>query len=167
MLTMPPSYMEACKCNSCATYTEAKRLVDIPSAISPIGKSFTFTGLPAAKGIVSGRLACALDKGPAGSIGLHNWYQKTIKEGDILIARMTTPDVVPFMRRLRGIVTLEGGILCHAAIMAREFKIPAVVGCAKSIGTFFLGRNPSFDSTTTVTVDGGKGLVVIQRGGDN
>ena len=51
-----------------------------------------------------------------------------IKKGDILICPMTLPDYVPAMRRARAIVTNEGGITCHAAIIARELAIPCVVG---------------------------------------
>lgn len=51
-----------------------------------------------------------------------------VKEGDILVTAMTTPDFVTAMRRSAAIVTDEGGILCHAAIVSREFGIPCIVG---------------------------------------
>lgn len=50
------------------------------------------------------------------------------QEGDILVATMTTPDFVPAMRKAAAIVTDEGGIMCHAAIVAREMKKPCVIG---------------------------------------
>ncbi len=50
------------------------------------------------------------------------------KEGEILISPMTTPDFIPAMRKAAAIVTDEGGITCHAAIVARELKKPCVVG---------------------------------------
>ena len=51
-----------------------------------------------------------------------------LKKGDILITPMTTIDYVPYLDKASAIVTDEGGIACHAAIVAREFKIPAIVG---------------------------------------
>lgn len=51
-----------------------------------------------------------------------------VKEGDIIVTKMTTPDMVPAMRRAVGIVTDRGGITSHAAVIARELRIPCVVG---------------------------------------
>ncbi|UCC93832.1 MAG: phosphoenolpyruvate synthase, partial [Thermoplasmata archaeon] len=51
-----------------------------------------------------------------------------VKKGDILVTVMTTPDMVPAMVRSAGIVTNEGGMTCHAAIVSRELGIPCVVG---------------------------------------
>jgi pyruvate, water dikinase len=53
----------------------------------------------------------------------------TIKKGDILVADMTDPDWEPIMKIAAGIVTNRGGRTCHAAIIARELGIPAIVGC--------------------------------------
>ena len=52
-----------------------------------------------------------------------------IQPGDVLVADMTDPDWEPVMKRASGIVTNRGGRTCHAAIIARELGIPAVVGC--------------------------------------
>ena len=49
-------------------------------------------------------------------------------ENDILICQMTSPDYVPLMKKAKGIITDEGGILSHAAIVSRELKIPCIVG---------------------------------------
>ena len=46
----------------------------------------------------------------------------------ILVTEMTKPELVPFLRGCLGIVTDEGGLLCHASILAREFNLPCVVG---------------------------------------
>ena len=53
-----------------------------------------------------------------------------VQAGDVLIADMTDPDWEPIMKRASAIVTNRGGRTCHAAIIARELGIPAVVGCA-------------------------------------
>ncbi|MBR2254211.1 MAG: phosphoenolpyruvate synthase, partial [Candidatus Methanomethylophilaceae archaeon] len=51
-----------------------------------------------------------------------------IKEGDVLVTKMTMPDMVPAMSRAAAIVTDEGGMTCHAAIISRELGTPCVVG---------------------------------------
>jgi len=51
-----------------------------------------------------------------------------VEKGDILVTKMTTPDMVPAMVRSAGIVTNEGGMTCHAAIVSRELGIPCIVG---------------------------------------
>jgi len=53
-----------------------------------------------------------------------------VKEGDVMVTQMTTPDMVPAMTRAAAIVTDEGGMTCHAAIVARELGIPCVVGAS-------------------------------------
>ena len=53
-----------------------------------------------------------------------------VKPGDVLVADMTDPDWEPVMKRASAIVTNRGGRTCHAAIIARELGVPAVVGCA-------------------------------------
>jgi len=52
-----------------------------------------------------------------------------VREGDVLVTDMTDPDWEPVMKRASAIVTNRGGRTCHAAIVARELGIPAVVGC--------------------------------------
>lgn len=54
----------------------------------------------------------------------------SFKQGEILVADMTDPDWEPIMKKASAIVTNRGGRTCHAAIIARELGIPAVVGCA-------------------------------------
>jgi pyruvate,water dikinase len=55
-----------------------------------------------------------------------------VQQGDVLIADMTDPDWEPVMKRAAAIVTNRGGRTCHAAIIARELGIPAVVGCGNA-----------------------------------
>ncbi|MFY9180620.1 MAG: phosphoenolpyruvate synthase [Venatoribacter sp.] len=52
-----------------------------------------------------------------------------VQDGDVLVADMTDPDWEPVMKRASAIVTNRGGRTCHAAIIARELGVPAVVGC--------------------------------------
>lgn len=74
-----------------------------------------------------------------------------IEKGDVLVTVMTTPDMVPAMKRADGIITDEGGVTCHAAIVSRELGIPCVVGTGD--GSKILKEN------SIVTLDGSKGFV--------
>ena len=58
-----------------------------------------------------------------------------IKPGDVLVTDMTDPDWEPIMKRASAIVTNRGGRTCHAAIIARELGVPAVVGCGDATET--------------------------------
>ncbi|WP_148688520.1 phosphoenolpyruvate synthase [Methanopyrus sp. SNP6] len=74
-----------------------------------------------------------------------------MEEGDVLVTKMTTPDMVPAMRKASAIVTDEGGITCHAAIVSRELGIPCVVGTGNATEVLEEGQ--------VVTVDGERGVV--------
>jgi len=63
-----------------------------------------------------------------------------IEDGDVLVTDMTDPDWEPVMKRAAAIVTNRGGRTCHAAIVARELGIPAVVGCGNATDTVPHGR---------------------------
>jgi len=69
-----------------------------------------------------------------------------VKEGDIMVAVVTHPDYVMAMRRTAAIVTDEGGALSHAAIVARELKIPCVVGTKTATKVFKQGDLVSVDA---------------------
>jgi pyruvate,water dikinase len=74
-----------------------------------------------------------------------------VKAGDVVVAESTTPDMVSAMSRASGIVTDEGGITSHAAIVARELGVPAVVGTSNATRALSDGE--------VVTVDGDRGTV--------
>jgi phosphoenolpyruvate synthase len=73
----------------------------------------------------------------AGPVRLVNNIQEMdrVKPGDVLVTDMTDPDWEPIMKRAAAIVTDRGGRTCHAAIVARELGIPAVVGCGDATHT--------------------------------
>ncbi len=58
-----------------------------------------------------------------------------VQPGDVLVTDMTDPNWEPVMKRASAIVTNRGGRTCHAAIIARELGIPAVVGCGNATDT--------------------------------
>lgn len=64
-----------------------------------------------------------------------------VQDGDILVTDMTDPDWEPIMKRASAIVTNRGGRTCHAAIIARELGIPAVVGCGNATELLEDGKN--------------------------
>ncbi|RXK48612.1 pyruvate, water dikinase [Halorientalis pallida] len=98
-------------------------------------------GLGASPGIASGavRIVDKLDQ------------LDKVGEGDIIVTEMTTPDMVPAMKRAAGIVTSEGGMTSHAAIVARELGAPAVVGTG--------GATDTLEDDQLVTLDGDKGTI--------
>jgi len=61
---------------------------------------------------------------------------RKMEEGDILVTTMTTPEMVEIYHKAKGIVTDEGGITCHAAIISRELKIPCVIGTGEATSVF-------------------------------
>lgn len=77
-----------------------------------------FRGLPASRGRIRGKVKIVLSV---------NELNK-VKKGDILVAVMTRPDYIPAMKRAAAIITDEGGVTCHAAIVSRELGIPCIIG---------------------------------------
>ena len=55
-----------------------------------------------------------------------------VQPGDVLVSDMTNPDWVPVMKRAAAIITTRGALTCHAAIIARELGVPAIVGCGNA-----------------------------------
>ena len=98
-------------------------------------------GQGAAPGIASGKVVIIRDVKDTGAV----------KEGDILVTRMTSPDMVPAMRKVAAIVTDEGGMTCHAAIVSRELGTPAIVGTKTATQLLKNGQ--------LITVDGERGLI--------
>lgn len=98
-------------------------------------------GLGASPGVAHGPVKLVKD---ASEIDL-------VKNGDVLVTDMTTPDFVPAMRRAVAVVTNLGGVTSHAAIVSRELGIPAVVG------TEFATKN--LTTGEEITVDGRHGIV--------
>jgi pyruvate,water dikinase len=62
------------------------------------------------------------------------------QEGQVLVTNKTDPDWEPIMKKASAIVTNQGGRTCHAAIIAREMGIPAIVGCGNATGTIKTGQ---------------------------
>ena len=98
-------------------------------------------GVCASKGKVSGRVVIVHT--------IHDILK--VKKGDVLVAFTTHSDYLPAMQLASAIVTQEGGLLSHAAIVSRELKIPCVVSVKGVMDTLCLGE--------MVEVDADKGVV--------
>ena len=77
-----------------------------------------------------------------------------VQKGDVLVTDMTDPDWEPVMKRASAIVTNRGGRTCHAAIIARELGIPAVVGCGDATERLSSGQD-----VTVSCAEGDTGMV--------
>jgi pyruvate,water dikinase len=77
-----------------------------------------------------------------------------VQPGDVLVADMTDPDWEPIMKRASAIVTDRGGRTCHAAIIARELGVPAVVGCGNATAVI-----PDGETLTVSCAEGDTGNV--------
>lgn len=91
-------------------------------------------------------------KGKVSIILSNNDFDK-FKEGEILVTSATRPDFVPIMKKAKGVITDEGGMLSHAAIVSRELHKPCVVGTIKATRALKNGD--------LVEVDANKGIVKI------
>lgn len=98
-------------------------------------------GLPAAPGSASGRVR-VLRSPEEGN---------RLVDNEILVAPMTNPDWLPAIRRAAAVVTETGGMTCHAAIVARELRVPCVVGARDATTVLRDGQS--------VTVDGSRGTI--------
>lgn len=82
----------------------------------------------------------------------------SVQPGDVLVTDMTDPDWEPIMKRAAAIVTNRGGRTCHAAIIAREIGIPAVVGCGRATECIQTGQE-----VTVSCAEGDTGFVYLGK----
>lgn len=120
--------------------TTIRAKIEVKRAETSTGR-ILLQGQGASPGTGSGRVVLVADAKDAGKV----------QAGDILVTKMTNPDMVPAMRKVAAIVTDEGGMTCHAAIVSRELGTPAVVGTKRATSVLKDGQ--------IVTVDGEKGII--------
>lgn len=101
------------------------------------------TGLPGSAGVVRGRARVIRSLAEAGRL----------QAGDVLVTASTEPPWTPLFATAAAIVTDTGGVLSHSAVVAREYRIPAVVGTGCATSTFHDGQ--------WLEVDGGAGTVRV------
>ncbi|MBW2978424.1 phosphoenolpyruvate synthase [Candidatus Woesearchaeota archaeon] len=78
----------------------------------------------------------------------------TVQKGDVLVTTMTTPDMVPAMQKASAIVTDEGGLTCHAAIVSREMGTPCIVGTGNAMEVLNEGDIVTVHATHGVVYSG-------------
>ncbi len=106
----------------------------------------TVTGIAASPGVIEGTAKVVLS--------VDEFDQ--VKPGDILVCQMTNPAWTPLFSVISGIVTDAGGTVAHPAVMAREFSIPAVVGCSIATAEIKTGDR--------IRVNGSAGTVEVLAG---
>jgi rifampicin phosphotransferase len=121
-----------------------KRTEEIDKKLNSISNDIKeITGTPVYPGVVEGLAHICFTPDES----------KKLKEGEILVCGMTSPDYVPAMKKSKAVVTDEGGVLCHAAIISRELGKTCVVGTKMSTKAIKTGDK--------IIVDGDRGLVIL------
>jgi phosphohistidine swiveling domain-containing protein len=113
--------------------------------LKKVDETTTLKGQAASKGVYVGPVRLVLKKSD-----LNN-----ITNGDVMVTYATSPDYVPAMKKCGAIVTDEGGVVCHAAIVSRELGVPCVVGTKVATKVLKDGDR--------VEVDAEKGIVTIKK----
>lgn len=98
-------------------------------------------GIPASKGIAEGKVKIILNPSQCSEM----------REGDVLVTEITNPLFTPAIVKAKAIITEKGGMLCHAAMIARELNIPCIVSAGKA--TKFLKDGQQ------IVINGDKGIV--------
>ena len=101
------------------------------------------TGAAASPGTVEGPARVVVDVEEISSV----------RDGDVLVCTITSPAWAPIFPKLRGVVTDIGGVMSHAAIVCREYGLPAVVGTGRATAAIRTGQS--------IRVDGSSGVVTI------
>lgn len=133
------------------TGQEAKTFI---ASIKQDQKQQVITGRTAYPGNATGKVVIV----PNADIATIVQAGKHFSQGDILVTTMTQPSMVPLIKKAGAILCDEGGITSHAAILAREFKIPCLVGCKSAMKQFKNGD--------IIKVDAKKRKVKKQHGGE-
>jgi len=105
--------------------------------VTKVAETDIIKGKTAYKGQVIGTVRIILDP----------LKKNTFNKGDILVTGMTRPEYMPYIAKASAVITDAGGILCHAAITAREMKIPTIVGTEKATKVLKDGDKVEVDAT--------------------
>ncbi len=131
---------ETAKVEAVAVAPPAKKTVRLAEA------RVLVRGLPASPGVAAGVARVLFDpKSPEAM---------EFKQGDVLITKMTDPDWVPLMKKAAAIITDEGGMTSHAAIVSRELGIPCIVGSGNATKVIQTGLEITVDASRGVVYEG-------------
>jgi pyruvate,water dikinase len=123
------------------TVWSSRKTAKAEKEIAKISSEPIVNGLPASPGVHIGEAKVVMTPEEA---------SKVMRKGDVLVTRMTNPDWVPYMRLAGAIVTDEGGMTCHAAIVSRELGIPCIVGTGRATELLKTGEIYTVDATRGV-----------------
>jgi pyruvate, water dikinase len=157
-----PMDVEWCGDREALYIVQARPVTTIPT--STIGSSQGTEGSTSGEGDTDKPILRGFGASPGVATGIARILRGSaemdkLKAGEVLVTSMTTPDMVPAMSQASAIVTDEGGITCHAAIVSRELGVPCVVGTREATKVIADGAE--------VTVDGKAGMVykgAVHRG---
>jgi pyruvate,water dikinase len=143
-----------------AVTTFKPKAVDRTVAVEETGK-IILKGETASGGVYSGKVKIIHEPSELGKV----------EKGDILVTTMTTPDMVPAMQRAGAIITDEGGMTCHAAIVSREMGTPCLVGTEHAmeilkdneIVTVHASRGVVYEGEVVVQQDPKKSISPLER----
>lgn len=127
-----------------------KETIENEGITEPFEKAVNVTemnGLGASRGLVRGKVRVLEDASKISEL----------EEGEILVTYMTTIEFIPAFRKAAAVVTDEGGMSCHAAIISREFKLPCIVGTRVATRVLETGDE------VVVDADNGKVKILSQR----
>ncbi len=128
------------------TVWSAKAVPEKPKeAVKTADRIVVVRGLAASPGIHAGKAKVVLTTEEA---------NRFVTKGDILVTKMTNPDWVPYMRVAGAIVTNDGGMTCHAAIVSRELGIPCIVGTGNATDVMKMNNDYTVDAKTGVVYQG-------------
>jgi phosphohistidine swiveling domain-containing protein len=117
--------------------------------IKPATPTKTIMGQTASLGFYRGKVRKAI----AGDLDMLQKSIRDFKKGEVLVTTMTQPNMMVIARKAGAIITDEGGITSHAAIISRELKVPCIVGCLHAMQVLSDGN--------LVEVDANRGVVKI------
>ena len=124
---------------------EQKKIVIENFKESSVDKITEFKGIIASKGIVRGKVRVII----ANYQNNYRDFQSKVnamQKGEILVTETTSPEFVPAMKKAAGIITNQGGLGSHAAIVSREFRIPCIVGTSRATEILKTGDSIELDA---------------------
>jgi len=119
------------------TTFKKKEKKEVAAEVKEIEEKVLVKGETASPGVASGKVMIIKDISELDKI----------KSGDVMVTTMTTPDMVPAMQKAAAIVTDEGGLTCHAAIVSREMGIPCIVGTGNATEVLKEGQEVTVHAT--------------------
>ncbi|MBI3120123.1 MAG: hypothetical protein HYZ08_00745 [Candidatus Kerfeldbacteria bacterium] len=130
----------------CSALIAHDEICEVATGEDAISIEQLLAGIDSKTSELSGTIAYAGNVRGHARIVLNPSDVSDFQEGDILVSTMTRPEFLPLMKKAAGIVTDLGGLLCHAAIVARELRKPTIIGTENATKIFKDGDTIEIDS---------------------